>query len=199
MLCDEERTWPKTLRLRGCTYNDLVASSGDLSVRHRLRWVKLDRSYSPQIYEELRAYYVRVGRVEEAREVAVAKYRRRETSLHGLAKLGSRCLDWTIRYGYRPGRAVAILIAVILASAGVFSWAAHHGKMTELKNPGNPPEYRSWVYALDAVLPVINLNQETSWAPRGLIAQGAYVLGAVLGWVLVAVILATLTARFVRD
>jgi hypothetical protein len=45
----------------------------------------------------------------------------------------------------------------------------------------------------------VNLGQESSWSPTGVVAQAGYVLGAIFGWALVAVILGTLTARLIRD
>jgi hypothetical protein len=50
-----------------------------------------------------------------------------------------------------------------------------------------------------AVLPVVNLGQETAWAPTGLLYELWYVFSVLAGWLLGLGLIAALTAALFRE
>jgi hypothetical protein len=72
-LVDEAASWPQALDLHGLTYDELT----NMPARKRLDWLNRSIEYAPQPYEQLAAYYRRLGHDEEARRVLLAKLRQR--------------------------------------------------------------------------------------------------------------------------
>jgi hypothetical protein len=188
---------PCALRLDGFRYNALPNENGDRDVR--LRWIRRDREeFLPDAYDHLASVYRAAGREEDARAVAIEKYRHHRARLRLPSRIGSLLLEASVGYGYRPARALFWLIWLWVLSMMVFPWAAHHHRFEALKKTNELPDYWSPLYALDAVLPVINFGQEAAWAPTGVVQTwyGVCVLG---GWLLITVLIGALTARFVRE
>ncbi len=118
--------------------------------------------------------------------------RRRET-LPPAAKLWGYAQDWTVAYGYRPGRAALWMAVLWAASAIAFSRADH----PPLK-PGEHPNWNPSLFALDLLLPVINLGQDSYWQLRG----GWQWLAAaliLLGWILATTVAAGATRLLRRS
>ncbi len=127
------------------------------------------------------------GEDEDAREVLLAKQRRRRESLPVAAKFWGYVQDWTVAYGYRPGRA-AVWMAVLWAAGSVaFAHAGH----PPIKR-GEHPEWNPTLFALDLLLPVIDLGQVGFWQLKG----GWQWLAAamvLLGWTLATTVAAGAT------
>src|SRR5690606_26307558 len=105
-LMDRADSWPGPGRLHmgGFAYENLVPR-GPFPLRMRLRWVAAaSAEYNPEPYERLAAVLREGGEDEDAREVLLAKQRRRRESQPVAAKLWGYAQDWTVAYGYRPGR-----------------------------------------------------------------------------------------------
>ncbi len=65
--------------------------------------------------------------------------------------------------------------------------------------PGEPqPGFQPLVYALDTLLPVVNLHQQDNWIPRGAAQWWAWT-SILAGWVLTTAIVAALTGLLKRD
>jgi hypothetical protein len=192
--------WPATryvARLDGLVYERLTPLE---DVVARLDWLSeaMD-GYRPQPYEQLATVLRRAGRDDAARAVAIGKERQRRSELNWLGRVANRVLDTTVGYGYRVWQGALWLACVTLVDWGVVAWAKAHRHMVTLSGKGQPvPQFHSLLYALDSVLPVVNLRQKTYWSPTG-VAQYWNTLSAVLGWVLVTLILGALTVRLVRD
>jgi len=140
----------------------------------------------------------------------------------GLHWVWDRLLRLVVGYGYRPWRAfigATVLIALVWAiSAEVWrqgdfapnaapvlvsaAWqeaaldpdianpAAHWSRDD---GPGRDYEtFRPWIYAVDVVVPIVNLGQDDAWAPStsrgpwGRFAHGTEWIVRVLGWVITA-------------
>jgi hypothetical protein len=98
---------------------------------------------------------------------------RRYASLTRTQKAGKWLLDKTIRHGYQPLRGVGLLVAVYVAVLGVFWFAQHHGgvivpaKETKTVTPAPTalhcssayPCFYPAGYAVDVVVPIVNLRQ----------------------------------------
>jgi hypothetical protein len=183
--------WPVSsyvARLDGLLYERLTPLE-DLS--SRLDWLsKTIDGYAPQPYEQLAAVLRRAGRDDAARQVAIAKERRRRGELNRLGRVVNRLLDITVGYGYRVWQGAVWLTCVALLDWGVVAWAKATNHMTSLSERGRPaPQFHAFLYALDSVIPVISLGQRAYWNT----------LSTVLGWLLVTLILGALTVRLIRD
>ncbi|CAM5706277.1 hypothetical protein SCALM49S_02040 [Streptomyces californicus] len=88
----------------------------------------------------------------------LAKQRRRRETLPPAAKAWGYLQDWMVAYGYRPGRA-AVWMAVLWA-AGTVAFAQH--TPPSIKGEEHP-QWNPALYALDLLIPVINLGQDGYW------------------------------------
>ncbi len=133
------------------------------------------------------------GEDEDAREVLLAKHRRRRESLPLAAKLVGYAQDWTVAYGYRPGRA-AVWMAVLWA-AGSLAFARADPPAPQ---SGEHPQWNPSLYALDLLLPVIDLGQVGFWQ----LHDGWQWLSTalvLLGWVLATTVAAGATRLLRRN
>jgi hypothetical protein len=180
-LIDRRESWPTPgrLDLTGFVYEEL-ASSDDFPLRARIDWLHAATpEYSPGPYERLATALRAGGEDAEAREVLLAKQRRRRESLPVAARGWGWLQDVTVGYGYRPGRA-AVWMAVLWAlGAGYF--AAHPSPPAA--DSGYLPHWNPALYALDLLLPVIDLGQDNAWREAGL-AQWVASVMTLLGWIL---------------
>jgi hypothetical protein len=191
----ESKTRPYAPMLAGLEYTSLVAGAADVPAR--LDWVQhAEASYVPQAFDQLAQALRRLGQEEDAREVAIAKQRRRGAQLHGAARAWNRFFDVTVGYGYRTWRAIYALLAIIAVGWGVFAWA-WWDHMTPLKSPEQLPQFAPWLYSIDAVLPVVSLGQEGAWGPTGA-ALYWYAFSVLSGWILGTALIAAVTSRLGR-
>ncbi|MFE0513464.1 oxidoreductase [Streptomyces sp. NPDC058964] len=188
-LVDRAGSWPEpgNLHMGGFVYESLVPQ-GPFPLNRRLEWVAAATAeYNPEPYERLAAVLRGAGEDEDAREVLLAKQRRRRETLPLAAKLWGYAQDWTVAYGYRPGRA-AVWMAVLWAAGTLAFVHAGHPPM----NPGGHPVWNPALFTLDLLLPVIDLGQVGQWQLRG----GWQWLSAamiLLGWILATTVAAGAT------
>lgn len=184
---DDPRSWPSRLRLRGFAYDTL---DGKAPVRDRLSWLsRNDGGYLPEIYDQLADCYRRAGRPEDARLVAIAKQRQRRSQLNSAARAWNRLLYVTVGYGYRTWLAGIWLAALVAAGTAVFA-AAYPAHMH--KSAAVVPAFNPFVYALDTVLPVVDLGEQKAWVAQGA-AQTAEWLLICAGWILTTAVVAGVT------
>jgi hypothetical protein len=222
--------WPSDgqLRLAGFTYHGF-GGQAKASLRQRLDWIRCSHppatsttqaGFTAQPYEQLARVYRQAGQESEARRVAIARRNdlRRYGSLSRSKMWSNWLLDKTIRHGYQPLRAVGLLMAVYVAVLLVFWIAQHHdGVMVPAKDTKNvapvptalhcSPAYACFYpagYAVDVVVPIINLRQAENWRPDGhaawgwtYIAVGWVAIG--LGWAFTTLAVAGYTGLVRRD
>ncbi|MFZ4180336.1 oxidoreductase [Streptomyces sp. R02] len=193
-LMDRADSWPGPGRLHmgGFAYENLVPR-GPFPLTLRLRWVDAaSAEYTPEPYERLAAVLRGGGADEDAREVLLAKQRRRRESLPLAAKLWGYAQDLTVAYGYRPGRA-AVWMAVLWAAGSVAFARADHPPL----KAGEHPDWNPALFALDLLLPVIDLGQVGFWQLRGgwQWLSAAFIL---LGWILATTVAAGATRTLRR-
>ncbi|MDU8929452.1 hypothetical protein RXV86_18850 [Alisedimentitalea sp. MJ-SS2] len=118
----------------------------------------------------------------------------RNPARRGVVWAADSVMRWAVGYGYRPGRVLALAVVLILALGVFFQkiWAA--GDITPNaapilvskgwvaateSHPENPAAFWSqkgqagqdwetfqgFAYAADIVIPIVNLGQESAWAP----------------------------------
>ncbi|MFC4030378.1 oxidoreductase [Streptomyces polygonati] len=181
-LVDTRDSWPEAgrLDLTGFVYDELAARD-NFPLRARIAWLHgATPEYSPGPYERLAAALRSGGEDAEAREVLLAKQRRRRESLPAAGRVWGWLQDVTVGYGYRPGRA-AVWMALVWALGAVYFTA--HGTPPPADSGGYRPHWSPALYALDLLLPVIDLGQDNAWREAGLsqwVASGM----TLLGWML---------------
>ncbi|WP_432086530.1 MULTISPECIES: oxidoreductase [unclassified Streptomyces] len=193
-LIDLWSSWPGPggLAMGGFVYENLVPYER-FPLSQRLEWVAAATpEYAPEPYERLATVLRNSGEDADAREVLLAKQRRRRETLPLAGKLWGYLQDWTVAYGYRPGRA-ALWMAVLWAAGTV---AFSHYRPVPLKED-EAPAWNGPLYALDLLLPVINLGQDGYWRLEGAWQWVAAVL-VLLGWILATTVAAGATRLLSR-
>ena len=157
--------------------------------------------------------YRQAGLDTEARDVAIARRADLRTygNLNRYRRFGNWFLDWSIGYGYKTWRAALKLAAVFVVFAALSFLAQHHHLMvpvgdTEGLHPvpsatkctSSYPCFYAVGYALDTVIPIINVHQAENWGPYGQVPWGrAWVAGTWiatgLGWALATLLVAGYT------
>ena len=184
---------PGRMLLDGFTYDELRPYAEARGPSGRLAWLAhAEADYRAQPYEQLAAYYRRLGLDEEARRVLVAKQRRRRAGLNLPGKITGYVLDALVGYGYRPARAFAWLIALLAAGSVYFTF----NRPAPL-DPAQHPHYQPVLYAADLLIPIVNLGQTDTWAPTGAAQWIAATLTA-LGWILATAVIAGVTRALTR-
>ena len=197
-LHDEPASWPRLAVLDGFVY-DALSERSPVSARQRLGWLTRNSlGYSPQPYEQLAAVYRRAGRDQDARTVAIAKQRARRRTLGLPGRLWGLLLDGLVGYGYRTWLAGVWLLGLWLVGWAVFEHAHAHHELV-LAKPGEVHlGFQGAVYALDTLLPVVDLRQQAIWIPRGGAQWWAWA-SILAGWVLTTAVVAALTGLLKRD
>ncbi|WP_237551525.1 MULTISPECIES: oxidoreductase [unclassified Streptomyces] len=194
-LVDKATSWPVAgqFRVNGFTYENLIPI-GAFPLHRRLGWLSdATPEYRPEPYEQLANILRNAGEDADAREVLLAKQRRRRETLPVAAKVWGYIQDWTVAYGYRPGRA-AVWMAVLWAVSAVAFSRADHPPL----HKGEGPNWDPALFSLDLLLPVIDLGQAGAWQLRG----GWQWLSAILimlGWILATTVAAGATRLLRRN
>jgi hypothetical protein len=182
--------WPQRIAFDMLTYQAL---NPVLPADRRLAW--LDRAsdrYHPQPYEHLAVHYRQLGHDDDARTVLLAGRRLHRRGLRPSARLWGHLEDATVGYGYRPGRALGWLLALTAVVAIVFSAVPPRPVQT------SGPSFQPAAYALDLILPILDLGQEKAFAPVGLTRWVAWA-ASLAGWLLATTVIAGITRRLARS
>ncbi|MBB1242869.1 oxidoreductase [Streptomyces durbertensis] len=194
-LVDRADSWPRHegLWMAGFSYEHLIPI-GSFPLAERLRWVATATpEYSAEPYEQLATVLRNGGEDNEARTVLLAKQRRRRETLPLAGKLWGYLQDWTVAYGYQPVRALLWML-LLWASGALF----FRSNAPEPRNDEESPHWDAGVYALDLLLPLIDLGHDTAWRPEGFHQWMA--TGLVLaGWVLATTVAAGATRLLRRQ
>ncbi|HEX4092719.1 MAG TPA: hypothetical protein VHZ33_28710 [Trebonia sp.] len=191
VLHDEPASWPAVVRLEGFDYETL---DPPLTGSQRLDWLQRDPGgYVPNAYEQLGGMYRRLGRGEQARVVQLAKQRRRRLTLTAAPRAWGYLQDWTVGYGYRPGRAAVGLL--VLWAIGAIVFGLHHPPPAD---GADPRTFEPVIYTLGLLLPVIDFQQEDTFTPQGAQAWLAFVLIAA-GWILTTTVAASILRALRRE
>lgn len=193
---DRPVTWHHPLGLDGLTYDwlELTANAQREDTAKRLAWLRFQPVFAPQPYEQLAAYYRRLGHEDEARRVLLVRERQRRATQRLPGQVWGWLLEVTVGYGYRPW--IAGLWLALLTLLGTLVFHAH----TPVPNKkGEGPPFNPVAYTLDLLIPVGGLGQRDGWHWAGAGVQAlAYGLIA-LGWVLTTTVLAGVTRALSRN
>ncbi len=160
----------------------------DAAVTERLLWLKHERDgFHAHLYDQLARHYREIGHESSERRVLIAKqwYRRKELPL--LSKTWNWISCATLGYGYRSWRALGLFLVFFAAGTWYFGT---HDSVFRHDYTVHPPKFRSWIYTLDLLLPVINLGQRENWVAKPGFPQTLATILIVMGWVLATTFLA---------
>ncbi|MEW9529697.1 hypothetical protein [Microbispora sp. NPDC049125] len=182
VLFDQPASYREHVHLNGLTYESL---RGPASLADRLSWLRRDPAgYRPQPYEQLAAYYRRIGHEPDARRALLAKQRARRRTLRLPGRLWGRLLDAAVGYGYRPWLAGVWAALLLAAGTAAFShWPPHQIGLDESRH------FNPFTYTLDLLVPVSVFEQRAAWEPYGWtlwLANGLIAAGWILATALIA-------------
>lgn len=150
-----------------------------IDVRTRLRWIRRALpDYRPGPYDQLAGAYQRAGDVELAQTVQMERQRHRYSSSRSVARTWGWLQRRTVGFGYRPWLAVSWL-ALFAALGG--TWFAFNPPPPV--DSGQSPVFNPWIFAVDTLLPIVNLGQDGYWRLEGPSQWIATALVAI-GWIL---------------
>jgi hypothetical protein len=186
---DSENSWPESLNVDGFVYDDLQPY---LPAVTRLKWICRSTGYLEQPYEQLAAYYRKLGNDEQARIVLLAKQRQRRRQQPWWLRWWGWIQDGLVGYGYAPGRALIWLVAAFITGCIYFS--ENHPSPA---GGGLHQTFYAPLYTINALIPILGISQPGTWNPGG---AGLYVTAAlrVLGWLLAVTIVAAITRSLSR-
>jgi hypothetical protein len=201
-LVDHPATWPQHqhLKLRGFVY-DALDEATPVDVATRLDWLERDaEGYIPQPYEQLAAVYRRAGYEEGARKVIITKQRRRRQTLNWPGKVWNSILYWTVGYGYRTWQAGIGLLILVALGWIIFNLArfTNPSHLPPTKDLAERPTFQGALYALDLLLPIVDLGYQGAWVARGW-ARWWWLTWILAGWVLTTAVVAAVTGLIKRD
>ncbi len=200
--------WPAGSQLGGFRYDRFASPQGGEQVTWdadaRIAWLSRLRHYDPRAWEQLALVLRTAGDRAGAEAVLVAQ--RRHARRIGLARwrVFDVLQDVTVRYGFRPQRALYLLIALIAAVTVTLSLPAPRAQMRATDQnavvftPAGPLAggpggtcgdgkvrcLEPFFYAVDTVVPLIDLHQRDTWYPTGDALLVVWLnLCTILGWV----------------
>ncbi|MDO9633336.1 MAG: hypothetical protein Q7I92_15680, partial [Humidesulfovibrio sp.] len=222
LLYDAPGSWPKEgkLRLDGFHYESIHHRS-PLTAKERLIWLNRQhrKQFMPQPYEQLADVFQRAGHDSEAKDVRIAKENARQRYFKNPIKSTWWFLKWaTIGYGYRPQRALYLLLILIALGSTVY-WqnmesmtpsVSYHYNATDSSDvkgnfiASNYPDLNTLFYSIDVALPIVDLQQERYWMPNTDTKNGRYLwwfnwFEVLAGWFLASMGIAGATGIIRKD
>jgi len=188
-LWDDQTAWPNigNLYLDGFQY-DRIFEGSYLDAKTRIEWLKRQppEMFLPQPYEHLAAALRRMGHERDAQQIIIEKNRSRGRS----AKFPKQEWWWyrffgrAIGYGYRPWRALAASLAIILFGTIIFATGFSNDLISPSKEnteqrkisdnitngkrrfADDYPVFNPFTYSLESFIPLLRLDQNESWQPN---------------------------------
>jgi hypothetical protein len=142
-----------------------------------VKWLRLQprKLFSLQPYERLAKVLKTRGDERAATDVLIAKQvdLRTHGRLTRLGKLWNWLLGFTIRYGYRPHRALIALAFFVTLGTILFDVGYHNRLITPIdKVPitaasrASYPRFEPFIYFLECFVPFLDLKQRAYWLPN---------------------------------
>ena len=182
-------SWPRdsqSVSLEGMKYEHIEADDGADSWEKLLEMAEGAR-YNVSVYSNLEEFFRRQGLREQANKVFVARKRRERRRIPRWAvhrKFWQYFLDYSVRYGRSPARALGWGAAII--SIGCIVFASPFGMVLQDSKKAFSTYNPLW-YSLDLFVPFIDLKAASLWVPVPEDSFGWFWMRIqqILGWVLI--------------
>lgn len=137
-------------------------------VEPRLDWLRQSSRYTPDSYEQLAESYRLAGRRANAELILIWSQRdlRGRGSLPLWPRMWNLFLDRSVGYGYRVHRPFVFLLIVMLISGTIYFVAQHAGLIVATEETSSFHTFYPYIYALQMIIPVIDLQQTQYWSPK---------------------------------
>lgn len=218
---DDPTRWGTPLTLTGFTYQRFARLPGqspqfdEWNVDARLAWLDRQQPLHPAPYDQLAAVYRAAGRRREADRIALAGARRTRIAQRHSTGRRNRLSRWLYEMiagsGYRPERALYLLLGLFVAVAVTSGVAYHDGSLRAtdatgtvytidgpIPRPGSATTaahpgacgagavncFHPALFAADTIVPIIDLHQRDQWHA---VSTGHLVwfnVATALGWAL---------------
>ena len=194
----------------GFTYRAVVGRDPRQDVVPRMEWLRSQRSFSGQPYEQLASVYRTAGYPDQARTVLW----RRDVDLRkeGRLTLPSRLANWAfgslVGHGYRLHRAFGWLLLLWLAGAwglqtawdrGAVDLAGRKPEEHRVRCPVGKPCFSPLLLSLDLIVPVVEIGQQSFWIPTKGPWQAWAVGQSAAGWALTTAAVAGYARKIQRQ
>jgi hypothetical protein len=186
-----------------------------MDTKQRLSWLRSQKQFSPEPYEQAIRVLRKLGHEREARLIAQAK--QHDLRKRGTLDMGARIWNWflevTTGHGYKPWLALLWIMAFIIFGWGVFNLNKRDFIPTkegvylrpeyiqDRKVPKGYPALNTLLYSADVFLPIVNLQQKDYWMPhKRSVAGWLYLpIHIVLGCFFTAVLVAGVSGLIRKD
>lgn len=214
------RDWPFASRLDGLTYTRFGVLRDDAGLRSsfdsltRAAWLERAAPDDPQPWAQAARVLREHGDLRGA-EVVMMHWERVSRERRGWgARVWSRVQRFLTGYGYRPQRILRALATLAVLALGVLSvgasWGARavptgwpggqevstFGSVTPSCPATTQPCYNAVLYAIETVVPLVDLGQRSSWAVQhdGGVVPILLGLLTITGWSVSTIAIATVAA-----
>ncbi len=214
LLVDDPTRWGTGHIISGLTYQRMTKSAATLPSgssegerSQRLQWLADQNEADAGTYSQLADYYRRHGRTIDAEEVLIARNRflRAERRSQGgwrnrLKNLADLLWDVGVGYGYRASRAALLIVALLAATGAILNSGFARDRLVASDEDnvvfsadapcqsGTVRCFSPAFYAVDTVIPLVDLQQRSTWYPSRNLRYGTELewglnLTVLLGWV----------------
>ncbi len=194
----------------------------------RCAWLSRQASYDAGPYEQAARVFRQHGYTDGAKAILIAQRQHARQTIRGRWALPRRAVDatssLTVGYGYRPYRVLWLLLALITLVTGTLLMPATQatmraasvtgaiyttkGPLPSSVQPQRRPDvcgnglircFNPLLYAIDTVVPLVSLDQRSTWYPDARLKDGTFMewwLNAadILGWLLSTVFVLALAS-----
>ncbi len=237
-LQDESDSWPELIDVDGFRFGKLDCAPEDRGWRRRRQWLRRQLLPGADGYVHLAGLYRSVGEDRDARKILMERHNARlrppkqwkphlPSGWRGLVtRWRRRMLRLSIGHGYTPARSLLIAVPLAVGLSLWLGYAARHDMLVpvsetpstsdgdvDVRSSHCDPDYpciQPVVFALDNVVPIVELGQKSRWATdqshRGdtWIDDGRWLAAAVwttsaVGWILATLVAASFTQVVRRE
>jgi hypothetical protein len=199
------------LNLTGTTFERFHGGPTDrLTQKLALRLADMQdpTKFSIDPYLQLRNHYLKIGDESRAKEMRLRGFealRENAWASEGRTNwtlkrwLAEYLLYWPTSYGYRVWHVLLPALLLFFVVGTISFWPADALTPTspEIRDPRESPflnkALERSIFSLDLLIPALDLRYEAMWMPKQLYGLAYAVIHSILGWVLIALLLAWLT------
>ena len=256
-LADDPGNWPDRFVISGFAYDRFAQSPNTQAAQPwnhtaRIGWLRRQDGFDAGPYEQAATVFRQHGHTSGAEEILIAQRTQADKVTYAGQRSPKHLLDAvhraTVGYGYRPGRVLWLIAALLIlvgaslqlpaaratlrasdaagdvyTTAGLLQGAgsaartstatAHAGAAGGSQSARTPHAdpcgngqircFSSFLYTIDTVIPLISLDQRSTWYPDPHLPDGTLMewelnLATMLGWILSSIFVLSL-ARLARS